>query len=166
MAKVSPFITMLYQFLELGEKLFLGASMVAFGLMRFDFKANEILILALGGLSAVYFLLANKPPLETEDKPTDENPNLGFFDLLITSIAPKVGWIGCSVVVIGILFWYQKWEGFKEMLLLGGGTLFIVSLLLTYAFINGNKAVTHLLMRATLFFLICFILLSKSGFFG
>lgn len=166
MTKVSPFATKLYKLLELAEKVFLATSVLALALKRFDVQSNELLILALGGLSTVYFLMAQRPAIQTEDTESKEIPKLGFFDLLVTTIAPKVGWISCSVAVVGILFWYQKWEGFKEMLLLGGSTLFVVSLLVAYGVINGNKAFTVLLMRAVPLCLICGSLLSKVGFFG
>lgn len=166
MAKVSPFATKLYKLLELAEKVFLAASVVALALKRFDIPSNELLILALGGLSTVYFLMAQRPAKQTEDNESEESPKPGFFDLLVTTIAPKVGWISCSVAVVGILFWYQKWEGFKEMLLLGGSTLFVVSLLVSYAVINGNKALTVLLTRAVPLCLICGSLLSRAGFFS
>ncbi|MFM7429738.1 MAG: hypothetical protein ACKO1F_07545 [Flammeovirgaceae bacterium] len=165
MAKVSPFATKLYKLLELTEKVFLATSVLALALKRFDVQSNDLLILALGGLSTVYFLMAQRPAIQTEDTDSEEIPKLGFFDLLVTTIAPKVGWISCSVAVVGILFWYQKWEGFKQMLLLGGSTLVVVSLLVGYAVIKGNKALIVILMRTVSLCLICASLLSKDGFF-
>lgn len=166
MAKVSPFASKLYKLLELAEKIFLAIAVLALVLKRLDVQSNELLILALGGLSTVYFLMTQRPALEIGNTESEDSAKLGFFDLLVTSIAPKVGWISCSVAVVGILFWYQKWEGFKQMLLLGGSTLVVVSLLVGYAVIKGNKALIVLLMRTVSLCLICASLLSKDGFFG
>jgi hypothetical protein len=82
--------------------------------------ALEMLMVAMSVLSSVLFLRAYQPPnvppalVENEsDRPK------GFFDLLGSTIAPKVMWIGSSVTVVGILFSLLKLKGAMEMLSIG-----------------------------------------------
>lgn len=161
----SPFYNKLFKLLDLAERIFLGATIVALLLRRMEMEIGSLLIITMGGLAAVYFL---KPQQRIEhiQESEGEQPKLGFADLLIKTTIPKVGWIGCSVAVVGILFSFQGFNGSQEMLLIAGGTLGIASLVLTYAVVTGTKTLTPLLMRAVPLFLICVVLLSKSGFFG
>lgn len=162
----TPFSTKLFKLLDLAERVFLGATIVALFFRRMEMEIGSLLMIAMSGLAIVYFLKPQQPPELIQEESDDEQPKLSFADLLVKTIVPKVGWIGCSVAVIGILFWFQGLKGSHEMLLLGGGTLGIASLVLTYAVVTGTKTLMPLLMRALPFFLICVVLLSKSGFFG
>lgn len=150
--KMPPFTGKLYQFIGLAERVSLGGAILSMFLKRFGTESDTLLILSLTTLSTVYFLSAFKPGGSVEPPPADQKSG-DTLDLLVKIIAPKVGWIGCSVAVVGILFYLQGMKGYEQMLMIGGGTLAIVSAPLGIAFLKGNKL--QLLMRtmplATLF---------------
>ncbi|MBS1554830.1 MAG: hypothetical protein JSU09_07880 [Bacteroidetes bacterium] len=160
--KTSPFAEKLYKIIGLAERVLLAAAIIALLLNRFE-KGNgaQLLTLSLGSLAAIYFLRAYKPQSYAEEKPADGDPKFGMFDLVLQTIAPKVGWIGCSVTTLGILFYLQAMKGQEQILLLGGGTLAIVNVMLGIAFLKGNKLVSQLLMRTVPLCLMALYLLSK-----
>lgn len=160
--KTSPFAEKLYKIIGLAERVLLAGAIIALLLNRFE-KGNgaQLLTLSLGSLAVVYFLRAYQPQQHSEEKPADDNQKSGMFDLLLQTIAPKVGWIGCSVATMGILFYLQGMKGQEQILLLGGGTLTIVNVMLGIAFLKGKKLVGQLFMRTVPLCLMALYLLSK-----
>ena len=146
--KTSPFAEKLYKIIGLAERVLLAGAIVALLLNRFENgNGAKLLTLSLGSLACLYFLRAFQPQSYIEPRPADSDQKMGMSDLLLQAIAPKVGWIGCSVATIGILFYLNGMKGQQQMLILGGGTLAIVSVMLGIAFLKGNKLVAQLLMR-------------------
>jgi hypothetical protein len=62
-------------------------------------------------------------PIEAAPESKSNRSQWSFGALLSHSIVPKILGMGSSVAVVGILFTLQKWNGFREMLLIGSSTL-------------------------------------------
>jgi hypothetical protein len=154
------FVEKLYKLTSLAERIFLAAAIIALLLKRVNLDGSSLLTFSLGALSALYFLTAFKPQPYVEEPHAEGDQRLGMLDLLLQAIAPKVGWIGCSVATLGILFYLQAMKGQEQILLLGGGTLAIVNVMLGIAFLKGNKLVSQLLMRTVPLCLMALYLLS------
>jgi hypothetical protein len=111
-----------------------------------DFEVNSSLMIGLSGLAVVFFLYAQRPPVA-------ENNDGSFADLLTCAILPKVLWISCSASTIGVMFFllFGQNPAYKNMLFIGGGTIFIACWVLTFILINNRKYlldVQPVLMRA------------------
>lgn len=160
--KSAPFAEKLYKIIGLAERILLAGAIIAFLLNRFE-KGNgaELLTLSLGSLACIYFLRTYQPPSYAKQRPEDGAQKLGMLDLLLQTIAPKVGWIGSSVAVVGILFYLQLFKGADQILLIGGVTLAIVSAMLAVSFLKGNKLAVQLLMRTVPLCVMALYLLSK-----
>jgi hypothetical protein len=106
---------------------------------------KAITIVALIGLAVTFFLRAYKP--------ADSDPNeapFGFMQLLGYMIIPKVLWISCAVMTMGIVFYFSQMKGIEEMLMIGGLTAFFSFMLLIFiAFTDGKvlRASFDILLR-------------------
>ncbi|MBL7850551.1 MAG: hypothetical protein JNN04_06585 [Cyclobacteriaceae bacterium] len=112
MADQKNFSQTLYRYLEQAELILLvavGASLVARYLQVNGYMSG--LQISLSGLAAVYFLMAYRPPAASP-----EGEKKGFRQLLTETILPKILWIGCSVGVIGLMFFLLQLQGVREML--------------------------------------------------
>lgn len=108
---------------------------------------DEVLMLSLSSLSAVYFLTAFKPPAETS---STERPQ-GFVDLLVRTIMPKATWIACSVAVIGVLFAILHLHGAREQLMVGCAALassVVISLYFIATGSDDTSGLVKILYRA------------------
>ncbi len=142
----SPFITRIYKFFPMAEGVFLTAFAVGLVLQWMDIQTS-IIFISLLGLSTIYFLGAYAPPLEI---PGDEQPQ-GFNALLTRTIVPKVLGIGCSVVVVGVLFYLTSLKGFRQMLFIGTLTIIVSASIAIAAVLKSEvarKALMPLLLRA------------------
>lgn len=146
------------------EKIFLVALIVGILLNYFEIENGGLVNISLAGLGVTFFLLAFKP---MDIKPTEEEVDkepLGFNDLLGSTIIPKVLGIGSAVAIIGILFYNLDLgnDGYKQMLGIGGSTIFMCILILTYLKISGTKnlknAINGLFKSTPILFFIYYIL--------
>ncbi len=145
MTAKSPFTSLIFNILPLGEKIFLAGLGAGLLLIYLALDTN-VAFISLNGLAVVYFLYAYKPPeiKSEEDKPA------GFAALIAFSILPKVMWISASVSMIGIMFHLLALAGATEMISLGataiGTGLFILAIMLFTGAI-GMKANVPMLIR-------------------
>ncbi|MFM7855511.1 MAG: hypothetical protein ACKO96_27195 [Flammeovirgaceae bacterium] len=151
----------LFKLSNLAERVFLAGAIISMLLKRMGTDSGSLLTLSLAGLAVLYFLSAYKPQSYLPKEAGGEQEKWGVSDLLLYAIAPKVAWIGCSVATIGILFYLQEMKGRGQMLILGGSSLAMVTILLGIGFFKGNKLVSQLLMRTVPLCLMAFYLLSK-----
>jgi hypothetical protein len=147
------------------EKIFMAALIVGALLNYFEIENGVLINISLGGLGITFFLLAfetpdTKPP--TEDA-TEKSP-LGFKDLLGVFMIPKVLRIGSAVGIIGILLYRLDFgnDGYKQMLGIGGSTILMCILILTYLKITGtnnlDNAIKGLFKSIPILFFIYYIL--------
>src|SRR5436190_8350702 len=115
MAEYVSFSSRIFNFLSILEKIAVVVALLGIGFKYLHLAGgNEMLMLGLSGLAGVYFMFAYKPPEKTDQ---EEKP--GFATLLIATILPKVSWIACSVLTIGVLFGVLNLSGSAEMLMIG-----------------------------------------------
>jgi hypothetical protein len=120
MAEYVSFSSRLFSFLSLVEKIALAVAFTGIGFKYLHLAgADMMLMLSLTVLAGVYFLTAYKPPVKTEGGQPADEPPAGFATLLAATILPKVAWIACAVLVIGILFRLLHLNGVTEMLMIG-----------------------------------------------
>ena len=149
----TPPIVRVTRYLPLIEKVLL--TVLAIGLMLTALKIETtVTIVSLIGLAATFFLLAYRPL----DIPEGGNEQGGFSDLLALMIIPKVLWISCAITAFGLaLFMLETGnDGYKNMLMIGGSTIAVATLLLAFFRISGVKhiaLVSPILMRALPLFL-------------
>lgn len=117
MTASSPLNALIFKYLPLTEKIFLAALGIGWMLRYLSLDSN-VLFISLVGLATVYFLNAYKPPeIGPEDSPVD------FTALLALLILPKVMWISSSISLIGVLFHLLEFTGWRQMVLIGAGSL-------------------------------------------
>lgn len=95
-----PLLLKILPFVPWAERVFIVATVIALALKATGNTSSTLLVIALIGLAAAFFLSGFIPM----DIPYDENEKLGFSDLLALTIVPKVMWIGSAISVLGILF--------------------------------------------------------------
>jgi hypothetical protein len=156
-------VNYLAKFFPVLEKISLAAFIIGFALRTMNIPAgNSIVTIGLSTLAVIYFLTA-QIPLETSTN--SEQNRFGFIDLLGRTIAPKVLGIGSSVSVVGVQFTLLNWNGFREMLVIGGSSLAAATVVGLVASSNDEvrKALQPRLIRALPLMLICFYLLWVYG---
>jgi energy-converting hydrogenase Eha subunit B len=158
---MTGFADKLFKLTNLAERVFLAGAIIAILLKRLGSNSDSLLILSLTALAILYFLSAYKPQPYLPREAGGEQEKWSVGDLVLQAIAPKVGWIGCSVATIGTLFYLQEMKGKEQMLILASVTLAIVNILLGISFFKGNKLIGQLLMRTVPLCLMAFYLLSK-----
>ena len=144
---VRSFSSMIFGFLQIVEKLawVVAAVGLLFKYLHYP-GANELLLLSLAGLAGVFFLFAYRPA----PKVTSSETKLGFADLLFSTIMPKVAWIGCAVLALGVLFGLLHLAGSNEMLMIGIAAGGFALFLILIGMAQGNervKAITPVLYR-------------------
>lgn len=150
----TPFIVKITNYLPLIEKIFLVALAIGtlLTLLSIDSSVTKFSLL---GLGVIFFLMAYRPI----DLPAQEGETFGFTELLAWSIVPKVMWINSAVSALGISFYLFDFgnDGYKRMLMIGGLTIGIAILMLTFFLVSGVKnlkMVTPALLRAVPLFLL------------
>jgi hypothetical protein len=98
-------------------------------------NASQILMISMSALAGVYFLYAYQP-IQIE---REEGEKYGFKELLAFTIAPKISWIGNSVMLIGILFSLLSLNGARQMLMVGIGAGAVASFILGALSASGTK---------------------------
>lgn len=157
----TPFIVTITKHLPLVEKVLLTALAIGtiLTVMKIDSTVTRVSLL---GLGVTFFLLAYRP----NDIPRQEGEQLGFSDLLGLMIVPKILWISSAISALGIAFYLFDFgnDGYKKMLMIGGLTISIGTLLLIVFFISGVKhirTVVPILLRAVPLCLVDFYILFK-----
>jgi energy-converting hydrogenase Eha subunit C len=157
----TPFIVTITKQLPLVEKVLLTALAIGtiLTVMEIDSTVTRISLL---GLGVTFFLLAYRP----NDIPRQEGEQLGFSDLLGLMIVPKVLWISSAISALGIAFYLFDFgnDGYKKMLMIGGLTISIGTILLIVFFVSGVKhirTVVPILLRAVPLCLVDFYILFK-----
>lgn len=159
-----PSIIKLTKYVPVIEGICLAAFIVGYIMKIQGFSGNEVVIISLSILSGIYFIGAYTPPPPREAD--EENTQKGFGALLGETIVPKILGIGMSVSVIGILFMLQKWNGFREMLLIGSTALAgatVVGLVTTLNNEKARRALGPLFLRAIPLMLVGIYLLKAYG---
>jgi len=139
------FVQKLFPFLNKVEIACMLALAIGLVAQYLKYPAQSLLIVALGGLSIVFFLGAYQPPTFVRD----ENEKFGMPELLQLTIAPKVLGIGMAVACIGILFKMigVNPEGSAQMLLLGGGTSAIAIAIILIGLVTNVKHIQSLVPK-------------------
>lgn len=109
------------------------------------YPAQSLLVVALGGLSIVFFLGAYEPPTFVRD----ENEKFGMPELLQLVIVPKILGISMAVACIGILFKMigVNPEGSAQMLLLGGSTSAITIAIILIGLVTNVKHIQSIVPK-------------------
>ncbi|MGC4020733.1 MAG: hypothetical protein QM734_01715 [Cyclobacteriaceae bacterium] len=161
-----PPIIYIAKYLPIIEKVLLAAFVSGFimKLMQIG-PANDIIIISLSALSAIYFLTA-QIPLDVGESAIPSNQEFSFR-IIGEKLTPKILAIGSSCSVIGILFTIMQWSGFREMLLIGSISLAFSSVLALLVSSISNeyvrKTIGQRLLRAVPLMLIGFYLLWEFG---
>ena len=158
----TPFIVTITKHLPLVEKVLLTTLAIGIILtvMQIDSTVTRVSLL---GLGVTFFLLAYRP----NDIPRqEEGEQLGFSDLLGLVIVPKVLWISSAISALGIAFYLFDFgnDGYKRMLMIGGLTISIGTILLIVFSVSGVKhlrTVVPVLQRAVPLCLVDFYILFK-----
>jgi hypothetical protein len=155
----TSFIVTITKHLPSVEKVLLTALFIGtiLTVMKIDSTVTRVSLL---GLGVTFFLLA------PTDIPRQEGEQFGFSELLGLMIVPKVLWISSAISALGVAFYLFDFsnDGYKRMLIIGGVTIGIGTLLLVVFFVNGVKhirTVTPILLRAVPLCLVDFYLLFK-----
>jgi uncharacterized membrane protein len=103
--------------------------------------------LALGLLSTIFFLYSTNPDSLNPDQPGGK---MGFKDLLLLVIMPKVAFIGCSIATVGILFSISGMNGSHLMLSMGTMVVVVATAVLAFLFVatNAKTSILPVLARA------------------
>lgn len=109
-------MSVLYGFLEKGELVLIAVLAVLLITQRMGYATIQSAQIVFMALAAVYFLMAYRPPVAQGDTAPDKK---GFAELLFLTILPKMGWIACSVLVIGVMFRLLHLPGAAEMMTIG-----------------------------------------------
>ncbi|MBZ0245435.1 MAG: hypothetical protein K8H85_05785 [Cyclobacteriaceae bacterium] len=155
----TPLVLKLTKHLPLVEKILLSA--LAIGTILVVLKMDSsVARLSLLGLGVTFFLLAYRP----NDIPRKEDEPFGFSELLGFMIVPKVLWISSAISALGLAFYLFDFgnDGYKQMLLIGGLTSGIGTVLLVVFFATGVKhikMVMPVLLRAVPLCIVDFYLL-------
>lgn len=137
----TPLFFKIIQHLPLVEKILL-TGLVAGTILRVLHMGSSVTLVALFGLATVYFLMAYRPI----DIPRAEDERLGFPELLGLTILPKVLWLSCSISAVGIGFYLLDLgnDAYRKMLLVGGLTGGIASLILAMLWMQGTKHINFI----------------------
>jgi hypothetical protein len=109
-------MSVLFRALDTGEIITLIGIAVGLALLYMQQQvALQVLNIFMSVLAAIFFLRGYQP----RSAANGDGPRPGFLELLAATIVPKVGWIGCAVVTIGILFYLLGLKGTQEMLMIG-----------------------------------------------
>lgn len=157
----TPLIARVTPYLPFVERILLTALLVGVVLtiMEIDLTVTRV---SLFGLAGTYFQLAFNPP----SIPQEENGLLGFSELLGYIIVPKVLWISAAISLVGIAFYVIGFNdtGFKNMVMIGGFSIAIGSLVLVVLLVSGVRhlrSIAPVLFRAVPICLIDFYILFK-----
>jgi len=157
----TPFIMTITKHLPLVEKALLTALAIGtiLTVMQMDSTVTRVSLI---GLGVTFFLLAYRPT----DIPRQEGEQFGFSELLGLMIVPKVLWISSAISSLGIAFYLFDFgnDGYKQLLMVGGLTIGVGTLLLVVFLVSGVKhirRVAPILLRAVPLCLVDFYILLK-----
>ncbi len=119
------------------ELLLIGLALVGYGLLHL--WGGQLLTVALLGLATYYFLSAFQRP--APDQPAPASP-----PGLTTIILRKIGWIGSSAAVVGILYFLRHWPGSGPLLAVGGCSALMTTLPVLLQYLKSQDR--RLLMAA------------------
>jgi hypothetical protein len=123
--------------------------------------SDELLMLSMSTLSLafmVYSRVAVKAPFQEEE-------TLGFLDLMVFQIVPKVMWMSAALATVGILFSFLSMPGYQQLLTIGTATLGISLAIAGLFSISSRKDLSALypvLLRAVPVFSIALYFLWKA----
>lgn len=132
-ARIAPFIS-------IAERVLLGAFVV--GAILFVLGIDDVVAtFSIAVLAVVFFLRAYVPAPLPGDISEDTDGEAGFSQLLALSIVPKVLWISCAISAVAITFHIIEMprENYRQMLMIGGLTLAIGSVMMTFFMATGMK---------------------------
>ncbi|MTI23911.1 hypothetical protein [Fulvivirga kasyanovii] len=140
MSKTPP--AFIFKYLPVVEKLLLLLLIIGLTINYFSGGLYSLIMISLMGLSCVAFLNAYQP---SKVPPPEEGKSYGFKELLAYQIMPKMIWIGTSVLLIGILFYILRLEGFLNMVFIGSIAVTIGAFLLLVLKLTGTKQMEHVM---------------------
>lgn len=126
---------------------------LAIGIILAVLNINFLVVrFSLIGMAVIFFLSAYRPPEEIKER-TDNDPPMGFSELLALMIVPKVLWISSAISLGGIALYYMALgnNGYKQMLMIGILSLSVCLILLAFFLVSGIKhlkTVVPILYRA------------------
>lgn len=132
----SPLNEKLGKYLYPAETFFVGLLTVGILLPKFDISSDEVIMISLSGLATIFFLSAYRP---LEIKLGQGEEVQGFKALFYLSILPKVLWISCSIMAIGILFAILNLPGNKNTLMIGSSTAFVALIFIGIFLLSDEK---------------------------
>lgn len=146
-SKSSSSIT-LANYAHWGEKIFLPALVIGLIMMYTGMEIMILVMISLFGLAITYFLFA----FIALEFPRSEDEKMGFMDLLLTSILPKVLSIGMAVSLFGMFLLLLDLgnDGHVQVLNLGGTTILTCIVILLFAGRSSKylRPLTPLLIRS------------------
>lgn len=147
----SPFLEKLMSYLSYAEigALFLSALGLAFLYLHWE-GSHQLLQVGFTALAMIYFLSAFTLPVDPATGP-ESDQRKGFMDSFAKTILRKVIYLGCAVSLFGLLFALLGRPGAGQLLLIGGTTLVLASLLAGLAVLSNNTLLAFLqgpLLRA------------------
>jgi hypothetical protein len=138
MAEYVPFASRLYSFISILEKIFVATAAAAIGFKYLQLAgANMLLMAGLSGLAVIYFLCAFRPPEQKDAEGAIEKR--GFASLLGSTVLPKVSWIACSVLAVGVLYRLLHFPGANEMIMIGTATGVCAAVIFGFLAAQGNE---------------------------
>jgi hypothetical protein len=161
-SKPHPLFLQFLKYLPAVEKILLAALCVGIPLMIIG-TDTAVVKVSLIGLAITYFLTGYRPI----DVPVRDDKPLSFKELFGIIILPKVAWVSCAVLTIGLLFTLLGYEGYHEMLLIGCTSGGVGTFLFTVLWIGGVEhipLVAPVLLRLVPLFLVdTYFLLTKMN---
>jgi hypothetical protein len=137
------FSEMLFKNLDRAESLMLALliSGVVCHFMHWSF-ADQVLVLAFGGLAVVFFLNAYRPPSTSTPDQADRKD---FFTLLMQTILPKLLWISSAVgaAALAMVHQHAPKAGYLQMFMIQSVVAIVCLVAVGLAAAQG-KNVQHL----------------------
>jgi hypothetical protein len=122
------------------EKVLLIALIIGVTLttMNIDTTVTKVSLL---GLAVIFFLMAYRPI----DLPEEPDAQYGMPELLGLMIIPKVLWISSAISALGLALYVINLgnEGYRTILMVGGLTIAIATLLLIYFVVTGTRHISR-----------------------
>jgi hypothetical protein len=143
-----PVPSFLFKFVGVVEILAAAGTLAGLGFKYLNFPGGaEMLLLSITALSIIYFMKAFRPPGERREH---EGHKGGFGYLFSSVVLPKLGWIACSVTLVGIMYAVLHLRGGGEMLTVGTSVLGLCVVATFYFLATGSndRGLVRMLYRA------------------
>lgn len=147
MAERKSFSETLYGFFDRAEAFFLFALLAGVASHYLGFSQSiTVIIISLGGLAAIFFFMAFRPPAQTS-MPTQGGEKPDSIHLLASTTLPKLLWISCAVGTSSLMLFHSDAgnEGYKPGLMIHSVVTPISLLIIGLAAAKGVPGLRSLL---------------------